>query len=163
MARLRRAYGGQFSFRFGKKTGARSGDRTRMTFRSGDFKSPASSIPPSGRRDDNGRVFEGGAEMRANFALRYLNPMSSYGHLLTRRSRRTEWRPQSGIAAIKPGLDLQKATKGTKSQGKKLRLFVSFVTFCERPERIGPVGLILRRPGNESCGAEAGAAKLPRS
>ena len=116
--------------------GARGGNRTRMTLQSGDFKSPASTIPPSGRRDDNGRVFECGAEMRANFALRYLNPMSSYGHFLTSRSRRKEWRPQSGIAAIKPELDLQKATKGAKSQGKKLRLFVSFVTSGERPETI---------------------------
>jgi hypothetical protein len=29
--------------------GARGGDRTRMTLRSGDFKSPASTIPPPGR------------------------------------------------------------------------------------------------------------------
>ena len=80
----------------GAKAGARSGTRTRTTFKSGDFKSPASTIPPSGRRDDNGRVFECGAEMRANFALRYLNVIKFY-----RRSQR-KWRRQSLSRLLRP-------------------------------------------------------------
>ena len=34
------------------KTGARGGNRTRMSFQTRDFKSPASTIPPPGRRGD---------------------------------------------------------------------------------------------------------------